>query len=342
MATYLPSTPNSSTKYVFYIWQPNPNPWLQFVPVEWYPYFDTYKRNQPQVRLDNNNFDQIFKVHRHKRRAMDTLERKREDKHLRQERFMGPPGLEPSLSGNYESASLFLIEIRKYLNLEADALPSKTPSMIPMLVEKAAEGIINEAKYVRKERKGEKLANLLRQKKHAGIEEVWKQCAYIYTLKSFLYKELNATMKLIGDKEQEQVWRSKVPTLGPFCLLLWDHPFRKQVTKTMTLYRGADLKTAEITRYEEMAKDKDRHQSFQGYISCTRNRKKAKALGNTLFIMEVLDGFIMDLSPYSQYPNEEEELITPGVCFRVTSVEFDRKKNRYLINFELRQGFPSK
>lgn len=45
------------------------------------------------------------------------------------------------------------------------------------------------------------------------------------------------------------------------------------------------------------------------FISCTRNRKKAKALGNTLVIIEVLNNSTVNLSSYSKYPHEEEEFI---------------------------------
>ncbi|CAF4285634.1 unnamed protein product, partial [Rotaria sordida] len=124
-------------------------------------------------------------------------------------------------------------------------------------------------------------------------------------------------MRLVGDKEHEQVWRSKVRTLGPFCLLLWDDPFNQKATVKKTLYRGAELTKEQIAKYEDMAKDKEAFGSFQAYTSCSRNLAVAEFLsGNTLFIMEVMYAFIADLSPLSEYSEEEEELITPGVCFQ--------------------------
>ncbi|CAF5124156.1 unnamed protein product, partial [Rotaria sp. Silwood1] len=161
-------------------------------------------------------------------------------------------------------------------------------------IEQAARGIIEEGKHIGKEREAEKLAKMLREKKNAGMEEVWKCCAYLYTLESFLYKTLNAAMRLVGDKEHEQVWRRKVRTLGPFSLLLWDDPFNTKLTTEKTLYRGAELTKEQIASYEEMAKDKT-YGSFQAYTSSSRNRKKAEEFGNTLFIMEVFIAFIADL-----------------------------------------------
>ncbi|CAF4438500.1 unnamed protein product, partial [Rotaria magnacalcarata] len=95
----------------------------------------------------------------------------------------------------------------------------------------------------------------------------------------------------------------------------------------------------QIAAYEEMVKHKNEYRSFQAYTSCSRNRKKAEEFGNTLFIMDVLLAFIADLSSLSEYAAEEEELVTPGVCFRVKNVKFDQDKNQHLINLELRQRF---
>ena len=107
-------------------------------------------------------------------------------------------------------------------------------------------------------------------------------------------------------------------------------------------YRGAKINSEQIACYEEMAKDKDAYGSFQAFSSCTRNLEKAKVFGNVLFIMEVSVAFMTDLSEISQYPNEEEELVVPGVCFRVQCVEFDRKINKHLIYLKLWQRFSRK
>ncbi|CAM4983626.1 unnamed protein product [Rotaria socialis] len=274
---------------------------------------------------------------------IEAVEHKKEDENLREKRFLGAPIIsKSSTSGHFGSTSPFFAEIKRCLNLKLDGVPSKNPTLIPMMVEKAAEGIIEEGKQIGKERRAEKIASALREKKDAGMEEVWKQCVYLYTSENFLYESLNSMMKSVGDKEQEKIWKNKVPILGPFCLLLMDNPFKKETNEKNIIYRGANMVAEQIGQYEEMAKDKNSYKSFQVYTSCTRSRKKAKALGNTLFIMEVLTGSVIDLSPYSKYPKEEEELIPPGVCFHVKSAEFDRKKNRYTINLELQKKISKK
>ena len=114
------------------------------------------------------------------------------------------------------------------------------------------------------------------------MQEVWKCCAYLYSLESFLYKTLNAAMRLVGNKEKEEVWRSKVLTLDPFCLLLWDDPINGKAQAKKTLYPGAKLNSEQIASYEEMAKDKDAYGSFQAFSSRTRNLEKAKGIWECL------------------------------------------------------------
>ncbi|CAF4827106.1 unnamed protein product, partial [Rotaria sp. Silwood2] len=87
-----------------------------------------------------------------------------------------------------------------------------------------------------------------------------------------------------------------------------------------------------------MAKDTMKCGSFQAFSSCSQNREKAEEFGNTLFIMELKSAFTADLRELSEYPNEEEELITPGVCFSVKKVEFNRKTNKHVIYLEVFQN----
>ncbi|CAF1276177.1 unnamed protein product [Rotaria sp. Silwood1] len=346
----------NSLKCIEWMWQSNPNPWSKSEPAEWSHYSDVeniimeraYSNGKVKAVLDDYYIDfkenrQISHTDHYKQRPVKRVERKREDKHLREERFFDlPVSTGRSFGGAYGWVSPFIIEVRRDLKLEPNELPSKKPEMIPMLVDKAAEGIIKEGKHIGKEQEAKELANRLREQTDNGIKEVWKCCAYIYSLESFLYKTLNATMRLVGDKEHEHVWRSKIRTLGPFCLLLWDDPLNKKPKTKKIVYRGAKLNGEQIAKYEEMAKDPNMYGSFQAFTSTSRNRKKAEKFGNTLFIMEIVIAFTADLVDISKYPSEEEELIAPGVSFRVTKVEFDRKIKKHLISLKLRQRVSSK
>jgi hypothetical protein len=138
------------------------------------------------------------------------------------------------------------------------------------------------------------------------------------------------------------MWQSKVDTLGPFCLLLWDNPFNNRLNKNIKAYRGAELSKNQIDTYRDLCADPDEYRSFQAFTSCSRNQKLAEFFGNTLFIMEIEFAFTVDLSPLSNFPEEEEELITPGVCFTVQRMNFDDQRKKYMIYLKLRQRFNSK
>ncbi|CAF1273379.1 unnamed protein product [Rotaria sordida] len=353
MAEAISTTSKNSLKCVEWMWQANSNPWSDSEPAKWNHYSDVenliieraYSNKETRAVLDDYYIDftqnrQISNTDDCKERPVKRVVRKREDKHLREERFVDlPVSTGRSFGGEYGWVSPFIIEVRRDLKLEPEELPSKKPEMIPMLIEKAAQGIVKEGKFIRKEEEAKELANMLLEQKTNGIKQIWQCCVYMYSLESFLYKTLNATMRLVGDKEHEHVWRSKIRTLGPFCLLLWDDPCNKKATIYKTLYRGANLNKQQIAKYEEMSKNSDEYGSFQAFTSCSRNRQKAEEFGNTLFIMEVEIAFTANLAGLSEYPSEEEELITPGVSFRVTKVKFDQKINKHLIYMTLRQRF---
>lgn len=354
MAKAAPITLNS-LKTVEWMWQSNADPFSKETP-KWSHYSDVenmiiekaYSINQPRAVLDDYyiNFKDNFQVSNqdsYKRRPVKRMVRNREDKHLREERFMDlPVSSGRSFGGQYGWISPFIVEVRRDLGLKLEELPSEKPELIPVLVEKAAHGIVKEGKLIRKQREAEEMADMLLEKKNKSMEEVWQRCAYLYSVESFLYKTLNAAMRLVGSEDDEREWRSKVKTLGPFCLLLWDDPFNIAMKRDIKLYRGAKLTQEQIDTYKRMTKNKDEYGSFQGFSSCSRNRSKAEEFGNALFIMKVSHAFIADISELSEYPNEEEELVTPGVCFHVERVEFDRKKDKHFIYLELRQRFNGK
>ncbi|CAF1058953.1 unnamed protein product [Adineta steineri] len=326
-------TSNSLLKDVEWKWQSNENPFSE-ESAEWKPYSDlenliierALKNKQQRAFLDGHIIDlesnlQVLSTDHSKQRPIKRVIRKRKDTGLRKARFMDSLVGTTHLSGReYVWVSSFIIEVRRHLKLLPDDLPSKNRDLIPDLVEKAAAGIIAEGTKMNKKNEALELALRLREHKHKGIEEVWKCCAYLYTLESFLYEKLHEVMVSVGDKNKEQFWRSKLDTLGPFCLLLWDDPINTKLTTRKTLYHAAKLEPKEIDKYKDMIKDGKNYGSFQAYISCSRNRAKVEKLGNTLFIIEVFVAFTANLSSLSEYPKEEEELITPGVCFHVKTV----------------------
>jgi hypothetical protein len=159
-----------------------------------------------------------------------------------------------------------------------------------------------------------------------------------------LYKKLNETMRYIGSEEHEQFWRSKVSTLGPFALLLWDNPFNNKMRMPGTvLYRGVQLSDHLIATFkDDCLKDSKPWHTFQAFTSCTRNCNVAQMYGNVLFIMETQIAFTADLQPFSNFPDEEEELLSPGVSFTIDQVESDQNEEKHSIYLTLRQRHNSK
>jgi hypothetical protein len=58
--------------------------------------------------------------------------------------------------------------------------------------------------------------------------------------------------------------------------------------------------------------------------------------------MIVKHAFTVDIAPFSQYPDEEEELLSPGVCFTVERVEFNKDNNKHEIYLDLIQQYSRK
>ncbi|UJR24429.1 hypothetical protein I4U23_005805 [Adineta vaga] len=356
MATSI-SAINQSPTRIQWMWKAGANPFSKTRLEEWKPYSDVeniiieeaYQSGKKHAVLDNYSIDfkhrlQILNTDGNKQRPIKRTMCNRSDL-LREERFTFTPiNPEQPFGGLYGWISPFIKEVVKHLNITHEQLPSKDETVVPMVVGKAACGIIEEGKKIGKQREAEQIANTLREQKNAGIQKVWQCCAHLYSLESFLYKKLNETMRLIGSKQHEQEWRDKIHTLGPFCLLLWDNPSNYKTTERGAIfYRGGNLSQEQILLFKNDSSKsiyEKPMRSFPSFTSCSRNRSKAEKFGNVLFIMTVKHAFTVDLKPFSKYPDEEEELLSPGVCFTVDRLEKINKK--HLIYLTLIQQYSRK
>ena len=341
-------------------WKANKDPFHHpHEPPEWKPYSDVeniiieeaHQAGRSDAVLDTysvnfKNKIQILHTDPSKQRPVKRQEINRADQHLREERFTFTPiNPEQPFAGLYGWISPFVRGAAKELNITQEQLPSKDETKLPMIVERAADGIIEQGMRIGKKREAEKMAKILREKRDLGMKEVWKCCTYLYSMESFLYRKLNETMRLIGSKEHEQEWRNNIHALGPFCLLLWDNPFETKATKPGTMfYRGANLDNKLISIFKDdcSKQDNKNRRSFPAFTSCSRNQKKAEKFGNVLFIMRVQHAFTVDIAPFSEYPDEEEELLSPGVCFTVERVEFNKRNNKHQIHLNLIQQYSRK
>lgn len=294
--------------------------------------------------IDFTNNRQISNIEKTRQRPVQRVVRNVNEERVRKERFLPNP-VELNLSdGQYGFISRFIKEAARSLRLTRDELPSKDSRVIPMVVEKAAVGIISEGTQLKKAHEANYIADMLRAKKNSGLEEIWKCCANLYTCDSFLYKQIDETMRLVGNPQYEREWQGKVETLGPFCLLLWDNPLNSEMLKPRTiLYRGAQVSDGLIKSFQsECSKDPKKWHTLQGFTSCTQKRDIAEQLGNVLFIMKTRTAFTIDLTQVSEYKHEEEELLLPGVSFTINRMEFDKSKNKHLVYLTLHQRHNSK
>ncbi|CAF0906140.1 unnamed protein product [Adineta steineri] len=323
--------------------------WCRFPDVENAIIEEAFLAKKTYATLDNYHIDfehlvQISDRSAEKERAIKRLVCSENERSIRADRLSinATDLVSPSdsLCDPYGWISTFILAVRNDLNLGERQLPSTDETIVPIIVQKAADGIIEEGMLLGKQCVADWMANQLVDRKDKGIKEVWKCCARLYSMASFLYEKLNEPMRLIGKKDHEHVWRSKVHTLGPFCLLLWDNPFsNKPNNEKHQLYRGINLSDTQIAAYKDHCQRPNTYYSFQAFTSCSRNRDLAELYGNVLFIMEVNYAFTVDLQPFSNFYDEEETLITPGVCFTIQQVDFDKTTDKHVIYLNIVQRF---
>jgi len=335
------------TQRIEWMWESNINPWSQSKSAKWRSYSDVetaiieeaYTGKLPEALLDDYHIDfeqcvQTSNNNVNDRRPVKRMVNERVDARLREERFMPNP-IVPSASFTHSDSRLFIYSTLIHFNLPL--IGPLDDTNLRMMVANAAEGLIVEGKKVGKQKEGEWMARQLLNVKEETAKEMKECCARLYCMESFLYKKLNEVMRLEGDREYETVWKSKVPTFGPFACLL-DQPlgdfFR---IRKLTVYRGANLSDDLIEQYRQkicVVFNDGRLAQFPTFISTSRNQAKAERFGNVLFLIEI-DGWQdgHDVSPYSDY-EEEEHLLHPNVGFRIRSCTFDQIKNKWIIHLQ--------
>ncbi|CAF1226327.1 unnamed protein product [Didymodactylos carnosus] len=144
-------------------------------------------------------------------------------------------------------------------------------------------------------------------------EEIQEQCVKFYTAESFLYRLVNMTLrkddrnKLIGATFEGRV------------------------------YRGAQLDEQMLRDYKNSVSEV---RKWLGYSSTSKNRRLAENFGNTLFIIKTIktrENTNWDVSLLSEYPNEDELLLTAGISFTINKVECNGGK--YLIYLTVKRGW---
>ncbi|CAF4979623.1 unnamed protein product [Rotaria sp. Silwood1] len=184
MSAQASATSSRSTR-VEWMWKSNSDPWSKTEEPKWQRYSDVenmiiekaYSTGQTHAILDGYCVDfkhlvQISDSHKKKQRPVKRTDGKTDGQRVREERFMPDP-IAPKrpFGGEYGWVSPFIKEVRKYLNLRIDQWPSKDENIVPMIVENAAHGIIEEGKLIGKRRVAETMANDLMAQQRRDIDK---------------------------------------------------------------------------------------------------------------------------------------------------------------------------
>jgi hypothetical protein len=207
-------------------------------------------------------------------------------------------------------------------------------SSVSTCISAVIEGIRHEGLLQNKHAEAEKAIELLEQIPENDTDLIGLRCVHLYTHNSFIHRVLN---KFLRDQDF-----SKVPTLGPFFKLLYSQfgKYRLEPDKAESLmvYRGAKLKSAELRAFRRGTEKK----SFRWleFLSTSKSLEVAeKFVDNVLFIIRLNklygDGRAMDIQKISQFDEEEEVLLRPGVEFSITSCICDDEKKKYTFHLDV-------
>ncbi|UJR07461.1 hypothetical protein I4U23_011750 [Adineta vaga] len=188
---------------------------------EWNPYSDVenaiiedaYQASTSDVNLDNYHIDfeqriQISTNDSTEQHAIKRMEINRENDPLREVRFMSNPTI-PSISFHNLAGlkRIFTDTFEEQFGIKSTI---DWDNRRTELVTKAMKGILSEGQLSGKQCEAKWLVEQLDKAKSKSKKEIGECCVYLYTLESFLYKILNQTMRLIGDKQYEHIWKKKI------------------------------------------------------------------------------------------------------------------------------------
>ncbi|CAF1538968.1 unnamed protein product [Adineta ricciae] len=199
----------------------------------------------------------------------------------------------------------------------------------PQKVKKAAEGILIEGEKLNDDickKQAKEIADELVLVANSDLKTIQKSCLHLYTKETFLYKLINEVLR---NRDM-----SKVDTLGPFCSIL-NNGVRSLSGYAYqgVVYRGVLLTSEQVNRYENARSD---FLQWDSFVSTTKNRNLAMFYGNTLFTIEI-DMYArgLDISSFSNFPEEDEVLIRPGRPFSINDMEFNTADNKYHIDISI-------
>jgi len=230
----------------------------------------------------------------------------------------------------------YLVVVNHHFNVQNVCYTDK--NVLSKMIEKAASGIIDEGTLLGKQIEAQKMADELRTVINLSPSEIWKCCAHLYTKDTFLYRRINEIMRLVGDGDEEhkKTWENTIKTIGPYVWLLYWLGKKTDIPRgdnNITVYRGTTLSDELIEKFQQVQQNKEVY-TFPAFSSVTRNREVAEMFaGNVIFIINIVEDDGNDLSVNSQFPDEEEILISSYFIFQIKSCEkIDEKWNINLVS----------
>ncbi|CAF1378495.1 unnamed protein product [Rotaria sp. Silwood1] len=326
-----------AARFIWY-WKANSHPWSTSETAKWDTYSDieneiiedAYAKKLETVELDDYIIDLKNNIQKSKTDEMNQRPIKRMQDNvygselLRRDRFFLPP--QPADIPSFLSHSAPMGYYSKFLECWKKDVDHKVYKMnlatnefenaLQIAVD-AATGIIEEGTKLGKRCEAIWIADSLKSMKEKSKAEICKHCAWLYTRECFLYKLLNKCLR-----ESDL---SKLRTLGPFSYLLDQYLKSESESRYKhrglngTVYRGADLTPDMIKCYEH---NKSNFGHWPAFTSTTKNRSKAEAFGNVLFIIDLSNMPVAaDVSSISAYTDEEEVLLSVRTSFFIRNVE---------------------
>ncbi|CAF1366264.1 unnamed protein product [Adineta ricciae] len=175
-----------------------------------------------------------------------------------------------------------------------------------------------------------KLVSELRKLISKTPEEIGKGCVHIYTENGAFCSQLNHFLREPNETMIEE--------FASFICLLYccfDHASSIEIHST-NVYRGMTLSPSMIEDYKTAAEHGGSYR-WAAFSSTSKNPIVADWFGNnTLFIMHLRKVYqkrkkAIDISHWSQFPDEEEVLLKPGVEYTVVKVECNEENKKHYI-----------
>lgn len=179
-------------------------------------------------------------------------------------------------------------------------------------------GILKEGRSIKQELQSIRLVEELQGMADKDSVSIGCQCIKIYTRDSFLPKSLNRFLRKRD--------RTKIDTLGPFCKILYSQFNKHQpCVDSLIVYRGEWLSGRDLRAYKRGVCKQSYH--WLGFTSTSTSYEMAQTFTqNAYFIIRLEkiynDGRALNIQKHSNFPEEDEVLLRPGVEFSIEKFEY--------------------